>query len=156
MKSDRREFLEKFVVLGSATLIFSGCGGGGTTGAVYGPPPVDNSTMIFFKDNQGDLIVLDSAIDLPLDLLIIIEFPTEMNIDIEQNIHLIDEFENIVSLKLNWKTECILEIKATEDEIKYDKFYTLKVDTDTVDKEGSLIDLPEYLFSATFRTKVAD
>jgi len=149
MEEDRREFLKKFALLSSTSLMIVGC-----PNAVYGPPPTNEqkNIIIYYKDSNGNLVSLHQKENIPLNLTIVVKFPNKMSSETKNNIHLLDKKEELISCNKKWKTEYILELQPIKNSIEYNSDYKLTINTAIQDKSGNLLTQNEYAFVAEFKT----
>ena len=141
MEKDRREFLEKFVSLSSASLLLSISSIAEDTyviEAVYGPPPgyrdkvvlpvVVPQPQIYLKEANDKLTRLDKQDDLPLNFTILIDFSIDMSKKKKSLIKFTDSSGNSVFFDTKWITEERVEITPIYDELKYGTTYTIEID----------------------------
>ena len=167
MEKDRREFLEKFVTLGSASLILISCGGGEAVygpppsheevAVVYGPAPVNPINLpividIYYKDSDDSLQSINGKTDLPLNLTIVVLFSENMDGDSKNAIEIYNNIGNLLSFESSWITEDRIEIILSDSVLEYDTQYTIYIG-DAMDKEGNIIDYTQSNFLVRFKTK---
>jgi len=140
MEKDRREFLEKFVALGSASLLLSISSIAEedtyVMEVVYGPPegydkpvPVPMPTpppKIYLKESNDKLTPLDKKEDLPLNFTILIVFSKDMSKNKKNLIKFVDGSSSSISFDTKWITKEKVEITPYFDELKYGNTYSIE------------------------------
>jgi len=143
MEKDRREFLEKFVALSSASLLFSVSSIADSDKPepielIYGPPPFEPVVpvvpmptpppKIYLKESTSKLTPLDKKEDLPLNFTILIVFPKDMSKNKKNLIKFVDGSGSSISFDTKWITKEKVEISPYFDELKYGNTYSIEID----------------------------
>lgn len=155
---NRREFLKKFALLSSAPLMaysIYGCDSGPSTGAVYGPPPPDDTAPevygIYLHDAQVGDRDLNEDTNVPVDVSFEVEFTERMDDTTINGIHLrCDDDDTDVSFEGVWITSLIVLITPVNNLTQGNR-YTLFVDESAKDLAGNAINLTQ-MSSASFET----
>jgi Bacterial Ig-like domain len=158
----RREFLRRFAMLSSASLIGLSFGCADTRedapvyGPVvaYGPPPINLTrpavTAIYFIDSQSSTILLQNNQNVPVQVICRIDFSKSMNTAVPVTISFDDSAGTVVPVSQLWANDLTLVVTPIS-QLNINTTYTLSVGNDAEDTFGNKIVLTAAA-AATFRT----
>jgi hypothetical protein len=160
----RREFLRTFAMLSSVSLLVGLNGGCGSSTpspapvygpvAVYGPPPINLTrpavTAIYFSDSQSNKILLQNNQNVPVQVVIRIDFSKSMNTTAPVTISFADSAGSIVPVSKSWANDLTLVVTPIS-QLNINTTYTLSTGDDAQDTFGNKIILTIDA-TATFKT----
>jgi Big-like domain-containing protein len=151
----RREFLRRFAVLSSASLIVLNSGCSEPIGQdMYGPPPANlvhpEVTAIYFTDSQSNKIFLQNNQSVPVQVVCRIDFSKSMNTAAPVTISFADSAGNIAPISQSWANDLTLVITPIS-QLLFNTTYTLSVGNDAEDAFGNRIILTADA-TVTFKT----
>ena len=151
----RREFLRGCAMLSSASLLIglnSGCGPPDTRGLNV-PLPVENErpvvNSIYFTDSQATRIALQNNVNVPVQVVSLIDFSKSMNTAAPIKISFTDSAGNAVPFSESWANDLTLTVTPLS-QLLFGTTYTLFV-RDAQDAFGNNIVLTANA-GATFKT----
>lgn len=145
----RREFLRRFAMLSSASLLglnfgCSDAGPGAEYGpiALYGPAPVNNPMVsaIYFIDSQSNYIPLQNNQSVFILFACFIDFSKDMNTSAPTTMAFTDASGNAVPFTKSWINPRTLEVTPITP-LQFNTTYTLSVGNDAEDILGNKITL---------------
>jgi hypothetical protein len=157
----RREFLRRFAMFSSASLLIglnTGCGSSDPEKvrviALYGPVPVYGPLVlvdaIYFNDNQSNRIPLQNSQNVFILVVCLVDFSKDMNTSAPTTITFNDSAGRTVPFSKSWRNSRTLEV-APLSQLLFNTTYTLSVGNDAEDTLGNKIILTPGA-AATFRT----
>lgn len=152
----RREFMRRFAMLTSLSLLIglnNGCGFSDNSGLFTrlpdeAVPPVVNS--IYFTDSQANRIALKNNVNVPVQIVFLIDFSKSMNTVAPITISFTDSAGNAVLFSKSWANDLTLTITPLS-QLLLGTTYTLSVGRDAQDIFGNRIVLTPDA-GATFTT----
>lgn len=155
----RREFLRKFAMLSSASLLVGLNGGCGSSGSqdnrvLYGPLPAEFErpvvNSIYLTDSQSNRIPLQNNVNVPVQVVCLIDFSKSMNTTAPAAISFSDAAGNSVPVSTAWANDSTLVITPVS-QLSFGTTYTLSLGNDAEDIFGNRIVLTADA-GATFTT----
>ncbi len=155
MDEHRRAFLEKFVMLSTATFALSGCGSSEGR-VVYGPGPLHEyeEVHIYFINNGGIQQELDGETEIPLDVVMVIEFSSAMDESAQESVHVRNSSDEALNVNVQWITQTTLELTPLAQELEYDQWYSITIDNYLPALNGDVVDIGAP-YTVTFKTAIA-